>query len=491
MSWTVALGWLFAAYALLTGLFILLENRRPQATFAWMLLFLSLPGAGLLIYALFGRDRKAFSRESKLARQNLHTNAGPLLTPLLERQDAEIERLEERSPSLGRLMRLVRHNSRSALTTRNRVAVQQDASVHYPSLMEELKKARRSIHLQYFSWAADAFTRELKAILIERAKSGVEVRLLYDPVGSFFKLNRGYRRVLAQGGVRLAPVSPLWRLHTISYRNHRKIAVIDGRVGFTGGMNIGQEHLDGGRAFNRWRDTQLRLEGEAVTALQAVFLVDWYNATGEDLFAAGRFPWLAGDGEKAAGADARADYLPVQILTSGPDSEWRAIRQLYFAMILAARHRVRLQSPFFILDPTIAEALKSTALAGVDVQVMVSARGEGLNQAPYWAAHTYLAEVAEAGVGVHLYERGYLHAKTLSIDGEVCSIGSANLDIRSFSINYELNAVLYDAGLAAELEATFERDLEGCCAFSPSEYRQRPVPIRLRDSLARLLSPLL
>jgi cardiolipin synthase len=492
MSWTAVLGWLFAAYGLLTGLFILLENRRPQATFAWMLLFLSLPGVGLLIYALFGRDRKAFSRESKLARQNLHGNAGPLLTPLLERQDAEIDRLEVQSPSLGRLMRLVRHNSRSALTTRNRVAMQQDASVHYPSLVEELKDARRSIHLQYFSWAADAFTRELKAILIERAKSGVEVRLLYDPVGSFFKLERGYRRELARGGVRLAPVSPLWRLHTISYRNHRKIAVIDGRVGFTGGMNIGQEHLDGGRAFDRWRDTQLRLEGEAVTALQAVFLVDWYNATGEDLFAAGRFPWLAGEVEHAAaGADAQADYLPVQILTSGPDSEWRAIRQLYFAMILAARHRVRLQSPFFILDPTIAEALKSTALAGVDVQVMVSARGEGLNQAPYWAAHTYLAEVAAAGVGVHLYERGYLHAKTLSIDGEVCSIGSANLDIRSFSINYELNAVLYDAKLAAELEATFERDLEGCCAFSPSEYRQRAVLSRLRDSLARLLSPLL
>ena len=384
-------------------------------------------------------------------------------------------------------MRLVRRNSHSSLTTRNRVAIQQDASIHYPSLVEDLEEARRSIHLQYFSWADDPFTRKLKEILVERAGNGVEVRLLYDPVGSFFKLTRGYKRELAEGGVRLAPFSPLNRLHTISYRNHRKIAVVDGRVGYTGGMNIGQEHLDGGRAFDRWRDTQVRIEGEGAAALQAVFLIDWYNATGEDLFAADRFPLLGEDARSAA----TAGGVPVQILTSGPDSEWRAIRQLYFAMILSAQHRVRLQSPFFILDATIAEALTSAALSGVDVGVMVSARGEGLNQAPYWAAHTYMAEVAAAGVRVHVYEQGYLHAKTICIDGEVCSVGSANLDIRSFSINYEVNAVIYDARLAQALEAAFERDLQGCRVFDPAEYGRSPVLSRLRDSTARLLSPLL
>ena len=183
--------------------------------------------------------------------------------------------------------------------------------------------------------------------------------------------------------------------------------------------------------------------------------------------------------------------MPVQILTSGPDSQWRAIRQLYFAMIVSAQARVRLQSPYFILDATIAEALTSVALSGVDVDVMVSAGNDGLNQAPIWAANTYMAEVAAAGARVHLYELGYLHAKTLCVDGEVCSVGSANLDIRSFSINYELNAVIYDAGLAQELEAAFERDLEGCRPFDPAEYAGRPVLVRLRDSAARLLSPLL
>ena len=501
MSWTAGLGWFFAGYALLTGVYIVLENRRPQATFAWMLLFLALPVVGLVVYLLFGRDRKAFSRERELARQNLQATAAPLLARLVDRQDAEIARLEAQSPVRQRLMRLVRHNSHSALTTLNRVQIQQGAARHYPSLIEGLKTARRSIHLQYFIWADDAFTQQLKAILIEQVKNGVEVRLLYDPAGSFFRLTRRYKRDLIEGGVKLAPVSPLWRLHTVSFRNHRKIAVIDGWLGFTGGMNIGQEHLDGGKTFDCWLDTQVRIEGEGAAALQAVFLIDWYNATGEDLFSPDYFPVVQEQVEPALVAaspssqpqdlEAAADCVPLQILTSGPDSEWRAIRQLYFAMIVSARHRVRLQSPFFILDPAIAEALKSAALSGVDIAVMVSARGAGWDRAPYWAANTYMAEVAAAGVRVFLSEKCYLHAKTISIDGEVCSIGSANLDIRSFSINYELNAIIYDARLAAELEETFERDLEGCCPFDAAEYERRSVLVRLRDSATRLLSPLL
>jgi cardiolipin synthase len=290
MTLTAILGWLFAAYALLTSIYIVLENRRPQATFAWMLLLLGLPGLGLLIYVLFGRDQKAFSRRRVLAEQNLRANAAPLLEALLERQDVEIGKLEAEGPVHQRLMRLVRHNSHSALTTRNRVAIQQDASVHYPSLMKDLKGARHAIHLQYYIWADDPFTRELKAILTERVRNGVEVRLLYDPIGSFFKLTRRYKRELTESGVRWAPVSALYRLHTISYRNHRKIAVIDGRIGYTGGMNIGQEHLDGGRNFDRWRDTHVRIEGEGAAVLQAVFLIDWYNATGKDIFAADHLP---------------------------------------------------------------------------------------------------------------------------------------------------------------------------------------------------------
>jgi cardiolipin synthase len=283
-------------------------------------------------------------------------------------------------------------------------------------------------------------------------------------------------------GIRMAPTSPLWRLHTISYRNHRKITVIDGRIGYTGGMNIGKEHIDGGEGFDSWRDTQVRIVGEGAAVLQGVFMVDWYNAVRENLFSPAYFPTVA---TQPAEGD-----VPVQILTSGPDSQWAGIRQLYFFMIMTAQRHVFLQSPYFILDASIAEALKSTALSGVDVRVMLTARPSG-NPLPGFAGNTFILDVIRAGVRVFLYEKGYLHAKTISIDSEICSIGSANIDIRSFSINYEINAVLYSQRLATELEEAFERDLAYCSEFDAGEYRKRNAAFRLRDSVARLFSPLL
>jgi cardiolipin synthase A/B len=469
-------------YALGVTLFIILENRRPQATLAWMLVFFFAPGIGLLVYIFFGRDRKAFSKQSRLLMQDLEADARPLLAPILSRQDAEITRLEAGSPSRRKLMMLVRHNSRSALTGGNMAEILQDAAEFYPRMMDDMKAARHSIHLQYFIWGADEFTEQLKEILVSKARAGVEVRLLYDPLGSRAHLSRAYVQDLTAGGVRMAPTSPLYRLHTISYRNHRKITVIDGAIGYIGGMNIGREHLSGGTDFESWRDTQVRIVGEGAAVLQAVFMVDWYNAVREDLFSAAYYP-------DAATEPSEGD-VPVQILTSGPDSQWAAIRQLYFAMIVTAQRHVFLQSPYFIPDASIAEALNSAALSGIDVRVMISARPSG-DPVPAWAGNTFMLDAVSAGVRVLLYEKGYLHAKTISIDSEICSIGSTNIDIRSFSINYEINAVLYSERLARELEEDFERDLAYCTEFDPAEYRRRNVAVRFRDSAARLMSPLL
>jgi cardiolipin synthase A/B len=476
------LSTVLALYALATGIFLISENRRPQATLAWMLVFVFAPGVGVLVYVLFGRGRKAFSKQSKLLMQDLEGQARPLLEPILARQDAEIARVESQGAHLKRLMMLVRRNSRSGLSRRNRVQIQQNAAVFYPSLIGDMKAARHSIHLQYFIWAADPFTETLKRILIEKARAGVQVRLLYDPIGSRAHLRRGYIRELKAAGVQVAPTSQPYQLHTISYRNHRKITVIDGRIGYTGGMNIGQEHLDGGEGFDSWRDTQVRIEGEGAALLQAVFMVDWYNAVRENLFSADYFPSQATEPSEGG--------VPVQILTSGPDSQWAAIRQLYFAMIASAQRHVYLQSPYFILDASIAEALRAAALSGVDVKVMLTARASG-DPVPGWAGNTFVLDVLDAGVKVFLYEKGYLHAKTISIDSEICSIGSTNIDIRSFSINYEINAVLYSKRLARELEEGFHRDLMHCTEFDPGEYRKRGAAVRFRDSVARLLSPLL
>jgi cardiolipin synthase len=473
---------LLSVYGITASVFLISENRRPQATLAWMLVFLFAPGLGLLAYVFFGRDQKAFSKQTKLLRQDLAEHARPLLAPVLERQDAEIARLEAESASHKKLMMLVRRNSHSGLTRRNAVAIQQDAATFYPSLIADMKSARHSIHLQYFIWSADSFTDRIKDVLVAKARDGVEVRLLYDPLGSRAHLSRAYLEEMRAAGIRVAPTSPLYRVHTISYRNHRKITVIDGVIGYTGGMNIGQEHLDGGEGFDSWRDTQLRIVGESAALLQAVFTVDWYNAMRENLFLEAYFP--------SGATESGTDDVPVQILTSGPDSRWEAIRQLYFAMIATAERHVFIQSPYFVVDATIAEALKSAALAGIDVRVMLSAQASG-NPVPEWAGNTFIADVVNAGVRVFLYEKGYLHAKTISIDSKICSVGSANIDIRSFSINYEVNAVVYDAKLASELEQAFERDLAYCTQFDPAEYRSRSIAVRFRDSVARLFSPLL
>jgi cardiolipin synthase len=471
-----------AIYAIVAAIFLISENRRPQATLAWMLAFVFAPGLGVVIYVLFGRDRKAFSRRSELLRQELRPNARPIVSPLLARQAAAIAQLEGASAARRKLMQLVRRNSHSALTTGNRVEVLQNAATFYPRLVEDMEAARHSIHHQYFIWGADPFTERLKDILCAKARAGVEVRVLYDALGSHAHLSRAYVRDMRAAGVKLVPTSPLYLLHTISYRNHRKISVIDGAIGYTGGMNIGKEHLDGGPGFTSWRDTQVRLVGEAVAALQAVFAVDWYNAVRENLFSAAYFP---AEATGPPGSD-----VPVQILTSGPDSEWAAIRQLYALMIVTAQRRVYMQSPYFILDASIAGALRSAAMSGIDVKVMLTARASG-DKVPGWAGNTFMADVVTAGVRIFLYQKGYLHAKTISIDSDVCSVGSANIDIRSFSINYELNAVIYSERIAKELEDDFERDLAHCTEFDLAEYQSRNPVVRFRDSVARLFSPLL
>ena len=486
---------ILGVYALVMAVFLISENRRPQATLAWLLSFVFLPGLGLLIYLLFGRGRRAFSRASKLLRQELEPHSRPLLQPIMARQDAAMRQIEELTVAHRKLMKLIRRNSQSALTVNNCVDILQDAAAFYPRLVDDVKQATHSIHFQYFTWRSDAFTEQMAEILAAKVREGVSVRILYDPIGSQ-ETTRAYWNKLRAAGVQVAPTTPAYWLHTISYRNHRKITVIDGVIAYTGGMNIGHEHLDGGDGFDCWRDTQVRIVGEAAAVLQSVFMVDWYNAVKEDLFCAEYYPCT--DPASAAEASSKAQRdgehsegnVPVQILTSGPDSRWAAIRQLYTNMIMSAEHHVVLQSPYFVLDSRIAEALTSAALSGVDVKVMLSARPSG-NRLPAWAGNTYMAEIVRSGVRVFLYDRGYLHAKTISIDSQICSIGSANIDIRSFSINYEVNAVLYSSALAARLEQDFERDLLGCHEFDVAAYAKLPALERFRDSVARLLSPLL
>lgn len=474
------LGGLLVLYIIGAYIFLVIDNRSPQSTFAWLFLFYIFPLGGVLIYVLFGRSRYSFSDENKLLKQVVEDNPNSPLVFRLPGQDEIIKKLKkENRPVLQKLPQLLHHNSGAYLTTRNSLEILQNAREKYPRLIEDIKTAQQSIHLEYYEWGADPFTEELKQILIEKAQAGLEVRLLFDPVGSFYALRKRYVREMNAGGVEMYPFFPLYKLHTIGYRNHRKIAVIDGKIGYTGGLNMTEVYLKGPEGFDGWRDTHVRLTGEAVRVLQATFLTSWYNGIGETL---SRELYLT-PVEKSDG------YLPVQVVNSGPDSEWQAIRQLYFFLILTAETHVYIQSPFFIPDESITEALKAAALSGVEVKVMLAPKGAGEGLA-YRAGRTYVAAMARAGVRVYYYQGAYFHPKTIMVDSAVCSIGSANMDIRSFSINYETNIVVYDGATTTKLEQDFLNDLKQCTEFSLAEY-QKSFFSRLGDSTARLFSPLL
>lgn len=480
ISWTVVLTVLVSAYALSVGVFLLLENRSPQSTFAWLFLLLLFPLGGLVIYDMFGRGRHAFSRGRNMAKLFEGTTLADRAAEVIAAQPSKLAALAVSEGPYARLADMLWTIAESPLTLGNRLDILQDASEKYPRLLADIRAAAHSVHLLYYEWASDPFTENVAGLLAEQVRQGVEVRIIYDPVGSLTMLSRRYVRRLRRAGIRMVPFSSSFQLHTLSYRSHRKIAVIDGRIGYSGGLNMTEKHLTGPPGFTGWRDTHARVTGEAVSILQSVFATMWQNTTGENLFREAYFP----EHEQADGG------VPIQVVSAGPDSRWEAIRQSYLAMIALARRHVYLQSPFLILDTSVAEAMKTAALSGVDVRVMIAPRGAEFSPA-YRAGVTYAADMARAGVKVLLYEGAYFHAKTICVDSTLCSIGSANIDIRSFSINYETNLIVHDPALTRELEADFHADAGRCTLFSAAEYGARRATTRLIDSTLRLCSPLL
>lgn len=475
------LGLFFAIYTTLITIFIISENRLPQSTFAWIFFLTLTPGIGLIVYFFFGRGTHAFSREQKIAQLNLGNEFLSDLNPLLERQYSIAEQLAREKPESfqRRLIHLIYRNNSSVLTGRNNVEILQDASQKYPRLLADIQNAQTYIHLNYYIWTEDSFTLTVKDALIERARAGVEVRCLFDASGG--ALSKQYIRELEENGVEIHPYMEyrtLTRLHTANYRSHRKIAVIDGKIGYVGGMNLDVEQIEP-PGFERWRDTHLRIEGEAAHALQGSFVISWFNTTGERILGHKYYPPIETD-----------NFLPVQIVQSGPDSQWKAIRQVYFLMILSAQEKIYLQTPFFIPDESILEAIRAAALAGVDVRIICTPRG-GTFQVPYRAAHTYFENVVKAGARVYLYDKGYFHPKTMNVDNRIITVGTANIDIRSFSINYETQAVIYDVEKARELEAQFLKDMADSVEWKLADYEKLSPVRRFVDSIYRLASPLL
>ncbi|MCK5243457.1 cardiolipin synthase [bacterium] len=471
-------------YLLITIIFLILDNRETASTIAWIFLFVIFPVLGFILYMLIGRNWRKNPRSEQIIQHVLGSRLEKNFKPFIRQQEREMRKYAKlwRHPAYKReLMHLLYQSSHSLLSTQNQVRVFYAGRDKFSRLKQDLKNAKHFIHLEYFIWRADETTRAIKDILTAKARAGVEVRILYDFLGSIF-LARKYLRELRRAGVRAYPfynfLAP-FKLHTMNYRNHRKIVVIDGKIGYTGGMNMGQEYIDGGKKFPSWRDTHLRLEGQVVAPLQAVFAIDWYNTTKEELFAP----------EYCLQTVSTRKVLPLQITTSGPDSEWPSIEQLYFCMINSAQKYVYIQSPYLVPSPSVYAALKTAVLRGLDVRINIAGLPD--KKIPYWAAFTYFEDLLKAGLRIFHYQKGFLHAKTIAIDGVMCSIGTANMDLRSFRLNYELNLLIYDRHLTTGMKRQFLKDLKHSREFTLEDYYRLGYLRHFRNSLSRLLAPLL
>lgn len=346
-----------------------------------------------------------------------------------------------------------------------------------------MKRAKKYIHVQYYIIRNDEVWQDIEKVLIEKAHEGVEVRVLFDSMGCRTMHKRDWDRLKCEG-IRVAEFFPaiLGQLQMrVNYRNHRKIVVIDGKVGFVGGFNVGREYIGKDEKFGYWRDTHLCIEGAAVTSLAVRFVLDWNYAAHENLF-------LEDHLFEIPQYD-RHGFDPVQIISSGPDSQTKTIHDNYLHLIHSARNHVYIQTPYFIPDASILDALKIASRSGVDVRIMIPCKPD--HPFVYWATYSYIGEMVAAGAKCYVYNNGFLHAKTLSIDGMVACVGTANMDIRSFGLNFEVNATIYSERTVQRLERAFENDMTMSTQVTRKIYEERNLLIRFKEQFSRLLSPLL
>lgn len=470
---------LYVAFVIFFGVIILLERRSPAKTVAWLFVLAFLPYVGFLFYMLFGRNWR--KKKWVMAKQPIDYSQ---IENAIEKYTDRL--LEDKTVNLvlgskDRLMFMLIQSAFAPLTVNNRVTVLKDASEKYPVLFDMIEKAREYIHLEYYIIRDDPTGRRLVNLLQKKASEGVDVRILYDAVGSS-GFARKHKTSLQRAGIKACSFLPV-RIPVLNsglnYRNHRKIVVVDGKKALVGGINIGDEYL-GLKKLGYWRDTHLMLEGDAVNSVHLIFLLDWFFASEDEI---NLFDFLHEQ------PPPMPEQHYVQVAASGPDSEWKSIHQMYFSIITSAETSLYITSPYFVPGDSILTALKTSALSGVDVRLIIPGKPD--HKIVYWATHSYLEEVMEAGVRVYLYQKGFIHSKVLISDGTIASVGTANMDERSFNHNFEINALIYTREVVEDIEAQFFQDIEDSRELVLEEYRQKRLPRRLRESLARLLSPLL
>lgn len=463
----------FAVYIVGLVFLIFIDHNSPQTTIAWLLIFFVSSYVGFFVYILFGRNllkRRTARKKSEAAFLTEAELREPCDERVLNRETDE---------DILKVKRLLQVNSGACLTENNDVTILSDGATKFDYLFKEIEKAKHHIHLEYFILKNDYIGTVLKELLIKKAHLGVQVRLIYDAVGCW-KLKKEYINDLKLAGVEIEAFYPVVLpvlSRELNYRNHRKIVVIDGKVGFVGGINVGDEYIGLDKKFGFWRDSHLMIEGAAVRTLQKVFINDWNFITKTLLDDKVYFPAVEEQGREQ-----------VQIVESGPDYNWEAIKQAFFTMITGATKSVWITTPYLVPDDAMLMAIRNAALSGVDVRIILPRKADHF--LVYWATRDNLEVLLEDGVKIYLYRKGFIHSKTLIADSKVATLGTANLDNRSMGINYEVNAFLYDQDSIMRLEQDFLEDLQYATAINLSNYVKRPIWEKILESIGRLVSPL-
>lgn len=458
---------------------IVLENQDPIKTLSWILILFLIPLGGIVLYIYFGvnpKKRKMIIMKEMSDRMSLDR----LIQDQLIRLSKKVFIRDPRLVSKRHLMNLLLNNSKALITECNKIRVLNNGRQTFGSIIYEMENARHHIHLEFYIIEDDQIGNRIKEILIRKALAGCDVKVLYDDLGSW-SLSRRYVRELTSSGVKVInfmPVRTYAFANKLNFRLHRKIIVVDGRVGFVGGINIADRYLRGLGKNNRWRDTHLRLEGESVRSLQAIFLLDWNYAGQTEDYDLRYFP-----------ENTVTDRKLVQIVASGPDSDWESIMQAYFAAIATATQYVYISTPYFLPNQSILTALKTAALSGIDVKLLLPERND--SWMVWRSSRSYVNELLEAGVHIYFYLKGFTHSKLMIVDDVFSSVGTANMDIRSFNQDFEANALIYDEEITRQLKQDFEEDIENSKEILIAEWDKRMAVEKVQESVARMFSPLL
>ncbi|MCL3858969.1 cardiolipin synthase [Pediococcus pentosaceus] len=455
----------------------LMEKRDISAAWAWLFVMLLLPGIGFIIYLFFGwklNQRQIFDLKAQkrlgISDMAEYQKRNPKNKPIL---DTNLE---------NDLVQMFLNTDNAILTTKNDLKIFTDGHEKFNSLFEDLKKAKHHINIEYFTIYDDQLGKKLRKILVQKAREGVQVRVLYDLFGSKGSKQKFFKELIQAGG----EVTPFMKSKLgyysfrINFRNHRKIVVIDGSVGYIGGFNIGDQYLGRNKRFGNWRDTHLRLEGSVVLQLQSRFFMDW-NASAKRQkvqFSLDYFP-----------QSNVQNNIPMQIVSSGPENDVQKIKQGYIKMIMGAKHSIWIETPYFIPDDALMEALLIAIRSGIEVRIVIPQMPD--HPFVYRATEYYVQQLLKAGARIYSYQNGFMHAKTIVVDNMITSVGSANWDIRSFKLNFEANAFMYDPKVAEQIIATIKNDLKDARELDEEYFKQQSSWKKFRQLASRLISPIL